>query len=859
MIRLICLFFFTISVLTSAAQKGPIKKPSKKSSKHIAQAPATAVVPSPPPTIPSRSGPKSYRDVITDKATTKKGLFIVHKVDDKYYFEIADSLFGREIMAVTRFVKVPANRSSGLLPTYGGELLNQQTLTFEKGPSNNIFMRVVIVENIADTSNAIYKAVSNSNLNAIAAAFPIAAWRRDSSAVVIDVTDFFKGDNQVVSVTPAAKRTFNLSSLASDRSFIESINTYPINTEIRTVKTFNSFPSNTLSLFPSSSVPASSAAGAVTVVLNTSMIILPREPMAIRYWDKRVGYLPESFTLYTDEQQKVNETVFALRWRMEPKDGDIERWKRGELVEPKKPIVYYIDPATPKKWRKYLIQGINDWQVAFEAAGFRNAISGKEWPEDDPGMSMEDARYSVLRYFASDIENAYGGNVNDPRSGEIISTDLRWYHNVMQVIHHMYMVQAAPIDARARTMDFDDSLMGELIRIVSSHEVGHTLGLLHNMGSSNKTNVEKLRDKRWVEANGHTASIMDYARFNYVAQPADNISIKGILPRIGDYDKWAIRWGYGYIPGKTKKEQEIASNKLIIESLKKNPRTYFGTYEFGNRNDPRNQAEDLSDNSIKATEYGIKNLKRLVQNLPDWTKEDADTYTNLSQMYPQVVSQFSRYMSHVASNIGGIYENPKSLEQAGDVYEPVPKLLQKQSVDFISRQLFQTPTWLINKSILNKISQPTSNETVVNVQSNVLSSLLSSSRLNRMLLTANRYGNTTYTAQALMNDVKNSVWTELTSMKPVDFYRRSLQKNYVGILSNLLYSAPGGGGGGFVLQFSGSAPAGQNTDLPSIARAYLINLNNQINAAIPATGDKMTKYHLLDVSDRIKKALNPKG
>lgn len=855
MLRLIWLLLCTITVYISSAQKGPVKpkQPAPPASK-----PTTVTPPSPPAPVVSKSGVKSYKDVITDKAITQQGLFTVHKVEDKYYFEIADSLLYRQIMSVTRFVKVPANRTSSpfSFPTYGGELVNQQTLTFEKGPSNNLFMRVIIVENIADTSNAIYKAVNNSNLNAIAAAFPIAAYGKDSMSVVIDVTDFFKGDNQMVSVTPSAKRSFNLSSLASDRSFIQSIHTYPINTEIRTVKTFNSSPSvGGFTFGPSVTVPVASAAGAVTLELNTSMILLPKIPMAIRYWDRRVGYLPEAYTVFSDDQQKVDETTFALRWRMEPKDEDIEKWKRGELVEPKKPIVYYIDPATPKKWRKYLILGVNDWQAAFEKAGFKNAITAKEWPEDSSNMSMEDARYSVLRYLASSVENAYGGNVNDPRSGEIISSDLRWYHNVMTLVHDWYMIQAGAIDPRARKMSFNDSLMGDLIRFVSSHEVGHTLGLLHNMGSSSKTPVEKLRDKAWVEANGHTASIMDYARFNYVAQPEDNISSKGIYPRIGDYDKWAIQWGYGYIPGKTKKEQEIASNKLIMETLANNPRTYFGTYELGNRNDPRNQAEDLGDNPIKASEYGIKNLKRIVQNLPSWTREDAEDFANLSHMYSEALNQFNRYMSHVATNIGGIYETPKSVEQPGDVYTPVSRQLQKNAVDFISRQLFETPTWLINKNVLNKISQPASSETVATVQNNVLGSLLSSSRLNRMLLSTERFGSNTYTADALMTDIKNSIWSELKTKKPADIYRRNLQKNYVTVLANLLYSPSGGG---FVISFGGSAPNIQNTDLPSLARAYLINLQREVNAAIPATTDKLTKYHLLDVSDRIKKVLDPK-
>ncbi len=400
---------------------------------------------------------------------------------------------------------------------------------------------------------------------------------------------------------------------------------------------------------------------------------------------------------------------------MNPKHEDRERWLRGELVEPKKPIVYYIDPATPKQWRPYLIAGINDWQAAFEKAGFKNAIIGKEWPENDSTMSLEDARFSVIRYFASDIENAYGPNIADPRSGEILESHIGWYHNVMKLLHDWYMIQAGAVDPRARKMKFDDSLMGDLVRFVSSHEIGHTLGLRHNMGSSSQTPVEKLRDKAWVEANGHTASIMDYARFNYVAQPEDHIGPAGLYPRIGDYDKWAIQWGYKGIPGTADAEADKKIlNRWIIDSLKANPRLWFGGE--GQNFDPRAQTEDLGDNAMKACEYGIKNLKRILVQLPLWTKEEADTYENLDDMYTQLTIQFARYMNHVRKNVGGIYETFKSVEQTGDVYQPTPKALQQQAVAFLHTQLFETPYWLLNKDILNKINSPNSNENVINTQ-----------------------------------------------------------------------------------------------------------------------------------------------
>ncbi len=827
--------------------------------------PAMPAGTTPPMTMPpaslngaARTGPKPYKEVITDKAVTTKGLFTVHKVEDKYYFEIHDSIQGREIMAVTRFVKVPSNKGVGRA-TYGGELTNQQTITFERGPSNNVFMRVITLVSVADTASAIFRAVTNSNLNAIAAAFPVAAYGKDSSSVVIEVTEFFKGDNQVVSISPGAKRSFNLSSIAADRSYIDNIRTFPMNTEVRTVKTFNSSPAfGAPSPFPSSNVPAANAAGAVTVELNTSMVLLPRTPMAIRYWDRRVGFFPEDFTNYSDDQQRVNNETFAVRWRLEPKDADIERWKRGELVEPKKPIIYYIDPATPRKWRSYLIKGINDWQIAFEKAGFKNAIIGKEWPENDPTMSMEDARFSVVRYFASDVENAYGPNVHDPRSGEILESHIGWYHNVMKLVHDWYMIQAAAVNPRARKMKFDDDLMGELIRFVSSHEVGHTIGLLHNMGNSSRTPVEKLRNKAWVEENGHTASIMDYARFNYVAQPEDNIREIGLFPRIGDYDKWAIRWGYGYIPGKTEEEQKSASNKLIVETIKNNPRTWFGTYELGNSTDPRAQSEDLGDNAMKASEYGIKNLKYIVQNLGEWVKEENDQYENLSSMYSQLVGQFRRYMGHVTNNVGGVYETFQSSLSNEPVYEVTPKPLQRDAVNFLHKQLFQTPSWLLVKDYQVRTNIPGTSDVVANTQESTLSNLMSTDRMNRLQASTERYGaEKAYSAIELLNDVQAGLFNELKSKKPIDMYRRGLQKSYVNKLNSMLNGA--GPISGIVISFSGPTPSSQSrSDLPAIARGQLIKLRAEVGAGLAGTTDAMSKLHLLDMQENIKEALDPK-
>jgi hypothetical protein len=798
-----------------------------------------------------KPGPKPYQDVITDKAVTHTGLFTIHQVEEKWYFEIADSMMGKEFMAITRFSKTAAG--GGI---YGGELANQQTMEWERGPSHTLFLRVVTLVSMADSTNKIYRAVTNSSVNPIAAAFDIKAYGKDSTSVVIDVTDFFKGDNQVVSMPAAIKSRMRLGGIASDRSFIEHIHTYPINTEVRTVKTYSA-GGGMPSPFGLSITTPTDAAGAVTMELNTSFILLPSVPMAKRLFDPRVGYFADDYSVYSDEQQKVENQEFVVRWRLEPRPEDREKWLRGELVEPKKPIVYYIDPATPRQWVPYLMQGIDDWQQAFEQAGFKHAILAREWPDGDSTMSLEDARYSVLRYFASDIENAYGPNVHDPRSGEIIESHIGWYHNIMEILHDWYMIQTAAVDPRARTMHLDDSLMGQLIRFVSSHEVGHTLGLRHNMGSSSTVPVERLRDRNWLSLHGHTPSIMDYARFNYVAQPQDSIPETGLFPHIGEYDRWAIRWGYAYAGGRDPREESKILNKWVIDSLRHNPRLWFGGEGFNG--DPRAQLEDLGDNNMRASEYGIRNLQRILPLLPTWTQEEADKYENLSEMYKQLVAQFNRYMGHVLRNVGGVYETYHSVEQPGDVYQPTPKARQREAVRFLNTQLFETPRWLEDTVILNKVSSPSGGDPVAPVQTSVLSSLLSAGRLNNLLQAANRYGDApVYTVEDLLADVRSGIWKELGTHQTIDVYRRGLQKTYVESLITLV-NPPGPSSSGIPGIFLFFGPNTKNTDLTSIAKAELSALRARIVAALPLTTDRLSRYHLQDLADRIRRALEPKG
>ena len=797
---------------------------------------------------PAKAGPKAFGDVITKKAVSQKGVFNVHFQDDKYFFEIPDSLLGRELLAVTRFAKV-----AGGARRYGGEEVNEQSLVFEKGPGQKIFMRVVTLISKADSTQTIAKAVKNSYLDPIVASFEVKALGKDSTSSVIDVTDFFKGDNQAVSLTSGEKRTFNLSGLASDRSYIESIKSYPINMEIRTVKTYSASAPMPGSPLGGSAIPAAINAGAVTFELNTSIRLLPKVPMNARLFDPRVGYFADNFVQYSDDQHKVSNQVFAVRYKLEPKPADLERYKRGELVEPIKPIVYYIDPATPKKWVPYLIAGVNDWNAAFEKAGWKNAIQGKEWPNDST-MSLEDARFSVIRYFASDIENAYGPQVHDPRSGEILESHIGWYHNVMNLVHDWYMIQTAAVDPAARKMKFDDSLMGNLIRFVSSHEVGHTLGLRHNMGSSSKTPVEKLRDAKWLEANGHTASIMDYARFNYVAQPEDNVTQMGLFPRIGDYDKWAIKWGYTYTGVGDEADKKI-NNKWIIDALNSNDRLWFGGEGFNA--DPRAQTEDLGDNSVLASEYAIKNLKRIIVKLPEWTKEEGDRYENLSEIYTQLVGQYSRYMGHVLKNVGGVYETIKSVEEKGDVYTATPVAMQKSAMNFLHTQLFTTPKWLLDNNILNKISNPVANERIQSVQTNVLKNLLDKGRLYRLTTSTTRFGNVSYSLHDMMEDTRKGLFSELNNRQATDVFRRNLQKVYVSQLGDLINPSTGAAAPSPLLRM-GPALDVENTDIVSEAKAQLKKLAAAIQSNKGSINDASSVSHFDDLQDRIKHILDPK-
>lgn len=811
-----------------------------------------------------RAQPKPYNQVITDKALTRKGMITTHKIEDKFFFEIADTTLGRDILVVSRIAKSGAEVRAA--QGYAGDVIGSTVIRFDKGPNNRIFMRKVSFRTYSpDSTTAMYQNLKNSSIQPIAASFNVAAYSPDKNGSVIDVTDYINSDNDIFYFSsPASKTRFRLGTQLADRSYIQNIRSFPTNVEISTVKTYSLAAA--ASPFGGGGAPtagggAGGSTGSATVELNTSMVILPKVPMKARYADPRVGYFTVGYTDFDLNPQGVKEIDLIKRWRLEPKPQDLAKYKRGELVEPAKQIVYYIDPATPKKWIPYLIAGVNDWQKAFEKAGFKNAIVGKMAPtkEQDSTWSIDDARHSAIVYKPSEIANASGPSIADPRSGEIMESHINWYHNVMKLVHDWYMIQTAAVDARARKVTFSDELMGDLIRFVSSHEVGHTLGLLHNYGSSSTVPVENLRNKKWVEENGHTPSIMDYARFNYVAQPEDNITSKGLYPRIGDYDKWAIEWGYKYLDGKGAGDETATLNKMVIESAK-NRRLWFGTES--NPDDPHSQNEDLGDNAMKASDYGIKNLKVILPQLPAWTKEANEGYENLSNMYGQLTTQFGRYMGHVAKNIGGIYENPKTVEQAGSIYERVPAATQKEAMDFLNRQLFTTPKWLLNQSILDNIDQNPL-EVVSRLQGSTLSRLLSNNTLSKLVAAEATDGATAYKITDLFSDLNGSVFTELKSNAAIDVYRRNLQKAYVDKLIAIVKPAvPAPTAVNAVLTGrGGNIPTGlsaSQSDVVSVVKGQLRDLDKSIKSAVGSQGDTMSKYHLQDLSDRIEAALDSK-
>lgn len=776
---------------------------------------------------------KDYDKVITKDAVTDKGLFDVHVVDDKYYFEIPTKYLNTDMLLVSRLAKLPANLGGGYVNA--GTKTNTRMINWERF-RDKILIKEKSSSAIAADSLPINVSVRANNYEPTLYAFDIAAFSKDSSAVVVDVTKFYSSDVKAISGLPSFfRKQYKVRSLDKSRSFINSMRSYPENIEVIQDFTYNA-----------AEPPSNYGTETISVQMNQSMILLPEEPMQPRYFDERVGWFTLSQYDYGSEELKADEKTYIRRWKLVPKD--IEAYKRGELVEPVKPIVYYLDPATPMKFRTYMKEGIELWQKAFEAAGFKNAIIAKDPPtkEEDPEFSPEDIRYSVVRYVASTTRNATGPSVSDPRSGEIIESDIIWYHNHLRSYRNRYMLETGAANPSARTLNTPDEEIGEMMKMVIAHEVGHTLGLPHNMSASYAYDVENYRDGVFTQKNGIAATIMDYARYNYIAQPGDkNIRF---VRQLGPYDDYAINYGYRYIPeAKSADDEKETLNRWIIEKAG-NPIYKFG--KQSSRFDPTAQTEDIGNNSIKASTYGLKNLKIVAKNLPDWTSDKTNNYEDLEELYGELLGVWSRYIGHVVTHVGGVVEDTKNPSQEGLVYNPVDKAYQKSAMQWLHQNAFETPEWLIDESILRNIDFAGYTDRIRRLQTRHLNNLMNFERLGRLIdHKAMNSGN--YSALNMMKDLRYGLWSETRSSSNVSVYRRNLQRAYVDRMEYLMTE-------NIDARRSNQYFNVNQSDVRSIVRGELNALKRILTSASNAGVNTDTKYHYRDCIERINTILEPK-
>lgn len=785
--------------------------------------------------------PQPYEKVITKDAKTKAGLFTVHQVKDKYYYEIPKGMLNKEFLWVSQISKTTLGQGNG------GDPLGNRVVRWEK-IDNKINLRSINYRVMADPSTPTVKAVQNTNNDTIIMSFSVATYGKDESPV-IEVTRLFTTDVFELS----AKQRLNATALDASRTFIERVSTFPENINVVATHTYTR-ASSPGGMQPSPFGGGSGMnPGSATVVIFHSMVKLPDNPMMPRYFDDRVGYFSLSKTDFgTDEHRAVNKT-YIVRWRLEKKDPT------AELSEPIKPIVYYIDAATPTKWIPYIKKGVEKWQSAFEAAGFKKAIIAKAAPskEEDPEFNPEDARYSVIRWLASTTENARGPNVNDPRTGEILESDIEMYHNVLNLLRAWYFVQASPNDVRAQKLPFSDELMGELLEYVVAHEVGHTLGFQHNMKASSTYPQSKLRDPEWLKKMGHTPTLMDYSRFNYVVQPEDKIDAGLLIPGIGPYDKWATMWGYKPIPGAKSPEDEKPVLDSWARQQDETPWLRFSTSD-SRGSDPGELTEAVGDeDAVKSTALGMKNLERVSKFLLSAaTTKNGETYDDLSEMYGRMLGQWALEMNHVAAIVGGFNTRQKAVGQEGLAFVPVPKARQQEAVQYLVGNALTSPTWAVNRDIIRRIEAAGTLNRFRTAQNSILSNLMNSSRFARLVEQQAIDGNA-YSVAEFAADVRGGIFSELSAPRvSVDAYRRNVHRSYLDIVNGKVNPAPASSQQVIMESLMGGA-AVTSGDEKAVYRAELRALKSSIRAALPRTADKVTKAHLESMLDSIDRILNP--
>jgi uncharacterized protein DUF4953/uncharacterized protein DUF5117/uncharacterized protein DUF5118 len=792
----------------------------------------------PPPQIPGgrptpSTEPRPYDRVITKEAKTDEGVFKIHTIKDKIYYEIPKSELNKEFLWVSQIARTTLGVG------YGGQAAGNRVVRWER-KGNRVLLRNISYDVVADPKLPVSRAVQAANNDTIIMAFNIEAFGKDD-AVVIDATRLFTSE-----VTEFSARTrLRARGFDASRSFIEKTKSFPTNIEVEVSQTYTSPPDLSPAGGGGGPQPAPNpfaqgmrAGTNATVVMHYSMVKLPEKPMMPRLFDARVGYFSIRKYDYGIDEQRAAERRYITRWRLEKKDPN------AAISEPVKPIVYYVDPATPAKWVAWIKKGIEDWQPAFEAAGFKNAIIAREAPskEEDPNWDPEDARYSVIRYLPSTIENASGPHVSDPRTGEILESDIQYYHNVMNLLRSWSFIQVGPLDPRFKKLPLPDDLMGRLVEYVVAHEVGHTLGFQHNMKASATYPVDKLRDVQWLKSMSHTPTLMDYSRFNYVAQPEDNIPLEQLIPQIGPYDKWATMWGYKPIPSAKSADDE---KKTLDEWAREQDLKAYLRFSTADArgSDPGENTEAVGDgDAVASTTLGLKNLKRVADMILPATTQPGEPYNDLGELYARLLGQWATEMSHVTAIVGGFNSQQKHGGQDGVRFVIVPREKQAAAVRFINENAFATPTWALKADILRRIEPAGALARVNAAQERVLNSLMSNTRFDRLIEQEAIDGMAAYKPAEFMSDVRRGIWSELEAGPvKIDVYRRNLQNSYIDLLSAKLNGRPA-----------------VTDDYRALIKAELRDLSNAIGAAMTRAQDRQTRAHLADARDQIAKALDPK-